>query len=113
MLRFFPTLDVLARFSPLTIATIKLLLESEEEYNKILSEPIFNPECNITLDSYKSYLNSKLDYVLGFTPRIFSSNTHDSKDNSKISILLNKTCLHKFFVNKLIVQLSNQDKAKA
>ena len=83
------------------IAHIKLLLESEEAYNKILSEPIFNPDSGLTLDTYKSYLNSKLDYVLGFTPRIFSSNTDDSKDNYKINILLNKTCLHKLYQNLL------------
>jgi GR25 family glycosyltransferase involved in LPS biosynthesis len=81
------------------IVYIKLLSQSEEAYNKILSEPIFNPQSGITLDTYKSYLNGKLDSALGFTPRIFS-NTPDTQD-TKINIKLNKTCLHRLYQNLL------------
>ena len=83
------------------IVHIKLLSQSEEAYNKILLEPIFNLDSGISLDTYKLYLNSRLDSVLGFTPRIFFSNTDNSKDNYKIDILLNKTCLHKLYQNLL------------
>lgn len=75
------------------IIKVKEIMNSEEQYNQIISEPTFNPESGFTLDNYKDYLYSSLDSYLGFKSRIFSDSQYlDDFTNSAIKINLNKTC---------------------
>ncbi len=70
---------------------IKYILElsnNEEEYNKIINEPIFNIDIN--LQNCNKLLFGKLDKIFGFEKRFFSENLNNHILNDDIFIKLNR-----------------------